>query len=53
MEFFTHIAAFDNISFDNFSVIFSFTIALLKTFPAQKIPWKPFRLPEDFYCLIM
>lgn len=54
MEFFTHIAAIDNISFDNFSVtFFFFTILLLITFPSQKIPWKPFRFPEDFYCPIM
>lgn len=54
MEFFTHIAAIDNISFDNFSVtFFFFTILLLITFPSQKIPRKPFRFPEDFYCPIM
>lgn len=49
MEFFTHIAAIDNISFDNFSVtFFFFIILLLITFPSQKILRKPFRFPEDF-----
>ena len=49
MEFFTHIAAIDNISFDNFSVIFFFfTILLLITFPSQKNPLETVQISGGF-----